>query len=726
MGNGKLSESVQYLKSIGPKRAESFSTIGINTVRDLLFYFPSRYLDRSTILDSIKVVQYVIQGFEGEVTIIGKVVDSETHYYNKKQVFKVRFKDNTGFFECVWFNGAKYFKNVFNTGNYFAISAKPVITRYGHLQFAHPDFDKLADEESVNFLNTGKIIPFYRVPKQLRDANIGDFSIRRIVHAAVKDYSQYVEETLPTNLIEEKSLLNLPDTINSMHFPGNYEILNKAKTRLKFEEIFYFECMVAMRKYSTQKNVNGTAFKVKSAPVKAFLNNLPFELTQAQLKVLSEIRKDLESGAPMNRLLQGDVGSGKTIVALISMLIVIENGYQCAFMVPTDILSDQHFKRLAELLSPFGIFVEQLISGQNKSERTKILNNIKAGKANLIIGTHALIESNVVFNKLGLVVIDEQHRFGVIQRSILVEKGYKADVLIMTATPIPRTLSMTLYGDLDVSIIDELPKNRIPIKTLLRGENSLHSIYDFIKTKSKEGYQTFIVYPLVEDSDKIELKAAMTFYDKLRTEELKELKVGLLHGRMNWQEKEQIMVDFAAKKYDVLVSTSVIEVGIDIPDANIIVINNAERFGLSQLHQLRGRVGRSNKQAYCILVTKNELAVRSNQFNFNMEYLSAEQIEKNKSIIRLNSMVKYKSGFDLSEIDLRLRGPGNIYGTQQSGLPEFKFVNIIEDGELILDAKNSAFKIIESDPGLNSEMNIFFKDVLQKNYSSSFFFSHIA
>ena len=726
MGNDKLSESLQYLKSIGPKRAESFSSIGINSIRDLLFYFPSRYLDRSTILDSIKVVQYAIQGFEGEVTIIGKVVDSETHYYNKKQVFKVRFKDNTGFFECVWFNGAKYFKSVFNPGNYFAVSAKPVITRYGHLQFAHPDFDRLADEESSNFLNTGKIIPFYRVPKQLREANIGDFSIRRIVQAAVKDYSNFIEETLPVSIIEDKVLMKLPETINTMHSPLNYDLLNKAKTRLKFEEIFYFECMIAMRKHSISKSTKGTSFKVKSAPLKSFLKSLPFELTKAQLKVLSEIRKDLEDDKPMNRLLQGDVGSGKTIVALISMLIVIENGFQCAFMAPTEILSDQHFKRFTELLSPLNISVEQLISGQNKTDRTRILNNIKSGKTNLIIGTHALIESKVIFNKLGLVVIDEQHRFGVLQRSNLVEKGYRAEVLIMTATPIPRTLSMTLYGDLDVSIIDELPKNRVAIKTLLRGENSLHSIYDFIKTKTKDGYQTFIVYPLIEESDKIDLNAALTFYDKLRTGELKELRIGLLHGRMNWQEKEQVMIDFSDKKYDVLVSTSVIEVGIDIPDANIIVINNAERFGLSQLHQLRGRVGRSNKQAYCILVTKNELAVRSNQFNFNMEYLSTEQVEKNKSIIRLNSLVKHTNGFDLSEIDLKLRGPGNIYSTQQSGMPEFKFINIIEDGDLILDAKISAFEIIENDPGLNSEKNIFFKNVLQKNYSSSFFFAHIA
>jgi ATP-dependent DNA helicase RecG len=723
---GKLSDSIQYLKMIGPKRAESFSKIGIRTIRDLLFYFPTRYLDRSNILDTIKVVQYIVQGYEGEVTIVGQVVETETHYYNRKQVFKVRMKDLSGYFECVWFQGAKYFKDVFKEGQYFAISAKPVITRYGHLQFAHPDFDRLADKESLDFLNTGKIIPFYRVPKQLREANIGDFSVRRIIHSAAENYSQLIEETLPDFILKEKSFSPLSSVVHSMHFPFDYHSLDNAKERLKFEEIFYFECLVAHRKKSLHDERKGLSFKVKASPLKSFLKTLPYELTKAQLKVLGEIRKDLESNRLMNRLLQGDVGSGKTIVALIAMLIVIENGFQCSFMVPTEILSDQHYKRFSEMLSPLGIKVSQLISGQKKSERTNILSDIKSGKSNLVVGTHALIESYVEFNKLGLVVIDEQHRFGVLQRSTLSEKGNNPDVLIMTATPIPRTLSITVYGDLDISIIDELPKNRITIKTTLRGENKLSAIYDFIKNRTRDGYQSFIVYPLVEDSEKLELKAATTYFEQLQKENLKELKIGLIHGRMNWLKKEQVMFDFAAKKYDVLVSTTVIEVGIDIPDANIIVINNAERFGLSQLHQLRGRVGRSDKQAYCILVTKNELAVRSSQFNFNADYLSPAQIENNKSIIRLNAMVKYPSGFDLSEIDLKLRGPGNIYGIQQSGLPDFKFINIVEDIDIITEAKKYAFDINDVDPDLSLPKNYPIKKVMHDNFISMVTFSHIA
>jgi ATP-dependent DNA helicase RecG len=721
-----LNQSVQYLKSVGPKRADSFSKIGIHTIKDLLFYFPSRYLDRSTILTSIKVVQYVINGYEGEVTIIGEVVDTEFHYYHKKQVFKVKMKDASGFFDCVWFQGAKYFKDVFKAGDHFAISAKPVLTKYGHLQLVHPDFDRIEVNESKDFMNTGKIIPFYRLQKELRESNLGDLSLRRIINQAVEAYSDQLQESLPAFLIKENKLIGIIPTVQNMHSPKDYNSLDEAKHRLKYEELFYFESLVAMRKHLTKEKKKNFAFKAKPEPLKKFLKSLPFELTESQLKVLSEIRKDLESSKPMNRLLQGDVGSGKTIVALIAMLIVVENNFQAVLMAPTEILADQHFKRISELVQPLGLKVGEVIGGQKKSVRDDTLRKIREGETNIIIGTHALIEENVEFNKLGLVVIDEQHRFGVLQRSTLVQKGLQADVLIMTATPIPRTLTMTLYGDLDVSVIDQMPKNRKPIKTILRGENKLPDIYDFIKTKAKENYQAFLVYPLVEESEKIELKAAQKYFEELSSGQLKELRLCLIHGRMNWKEKEQIMFDFAARKYDVLVSTTVIEVGIDIPDANLIIINDAFRFGLSQLHQLRGRVGRSEKQAYCILVTKDELAVKSNQFNFNFDFLSPEQIEKNKTVIRLNSMVKYTSGFDLSEIDMKLRGPGNIFGTQQSGLPELKYANVIEDTKILLDAREAAFKIIESDPQLTHQQNSLIKKTLLENYSQHINLARIA
>jgi ATP-dependent DNA helicase RecG len=721
-----LSQSVQYLKSVGPKRADSFAKIGIKTIKDLLLYFPTRYLDRSTILSSIKILQYIRDGYDGEVTIIGEVVAKDLIRYGKKQIYKVRMKDGGGYFECVWFQGAKYFKEIFNQGEFYAVSAKPVLTKYGHLQFVHPDFDRLAEKESKEFMHTGKIIPFYRVPKDLRAANLGDFSLRRIINNAVDNYSEKIQETLPEHIVSQKKLLDLNSTIKNLHFPDSEDTLNTARYRIKFEELFYFECMVALRKAIIKKKRKGTAYKIHSEPLKIFLDSLPYQLTTAQLKVLSEIRKDLESEEPMNRLLQGDVGSGKTIVALISMLIVITNGFQAVLMAPTEILADQHFKRLSKMLEPLGINVSVLIGGQKKSERTRILNDISTGSTKLIIGTHALIEENVEYDRLGLIIIDEQHRFGVVQRSKLIRKGIQPDVLVMTATPIPRTLSMTIYGDLDTSIIDEMPLNRKPVKTYLRGENKLNDVYKFIVDKSKVGYQAFLVYPLVEESEKLELKAAETYFNDLTENHLKELNVGLIHGRMSWQQKENVMLDFAEKKYDVLVSTTVIEVGIDIPDANIIIINDAFRFGLSQLHQLRGRVGRSDKQAYCILITKNEFAVKTNQFNFRFDYLSEEQIEKNKSIIRLNAMLKYSSGFDLAEVDLKLRGPGDIFGTKQSGLPELKYADVVTDYNLLIEARDTAFEIILDDPSLSKEKNSVIKKNLKENFSNNILLSQIA
>ncbi len=520
--------------------------------------------------------------------------------------------------------------------------------------------------------------------------------------------------------------MEINSAVRNLHFPENYTSLLNAQKRFKFEELFYLECMIALKKTLIEKKKKAAAFKTDTKLIKKFLASLPFSLTPAQLKVLSEIRKDLESNKPMNRLLQGDVGSGKTVVALISSLIVISNGFQAVLMSPTEILADQHYKRISKLLEPIGINVGLLISGQKKSERQKILSDIEHGDIKLIVGTHALIEDNVEFNRIGLVIIDEQHRFGVIQRSKLIRKGIMPDVLVMTATPIPRTLSMTLYGDLDTSIIDEMPMNRKPVKTYLRGEGKLNDVYKFIIDKSLEGYQTFLVYPLVEESEKMELKAAETYYNNLKENHLKELKVGLIHGRMSWQQKEQVMLEFASKKYDVLVSTTVIEVGIDIPDANIIIINDAFRFGLSQLHQLRGRVGRSDKQAYCILITKDEYAVKTNQFSFDFNYLSSEQIEKNKSIIRLNSMLKYNSGFELSEIDMKLRGQGDIFGTRQSGLPELKYANVITDFDLLSEAREIAFKIINDDPSLTKENNSIIKKNLKENFSSSILLSQIA
>ncbi|MFA3782523.1 ATP-dependent DNA helicase RecG [Melioribacteraceae bacterium 4301-Me] len=717
--------NIQYLKSVGPKRAESFAKVGIKTIRDLLFYMPYKHLDRANILTSSKVLQYVINGYNGEVTIIGEVINKELIRYGRKQILKVKFKDNNGFYEGIWFQGIRYFSGLFNKGEFYAISAKPVITKYGNLQFVHPDFDRLGKNETDDFLHTGKIIPFYRIPKELKESNLGDFSLRKIIHYAVEHFSDQIEESMPEYIIQEKKLLDIKQTIKNIHFPQNFTLLEKARERLKFEEMFYFECLVAIRKNFVKSTITGIPFQIKAEPIKKFLKRLPFELTKDQLHVLSEIRKDLESKKPMNRLLQGDVGSGKTIVALISMIIVKYNGYQSVLMAPTEILADQHYKKICQLISDSDIKVVLLIGGQSKKERATVLDKIKTGDADIIIGTHALIEENVVYHKLGLVVIDEQHRFGVVQRARLIEKGFTPNVLVMTATPIPRTLSMTLYGDLDISYIKEMPANRKPVKTYIRSEKKLPEVYNFIKAKAKEGCQTFLVYPLIEESEKLELKAAETYFNQLKQTYLSDLKVSLIHGRMNWKEKEEIMLKFARKEFDVLISTTVIEVGIDIPSANIIVINDAFRFGLSQLHQLRGRVGRSIEQGYCILITKDEYDIKMKQYNFDFEYMSPAQIEKYKSIIRLNAMIKYADGFKLSEIDLKLRGPGDIFGTKQSGLPELKYTDIINDSEIIEDAKQTAFNLIASDDKLRQEKNSVVRKTLAENYSSLLKLSYI-
>ena len=724
--NKELNTSVQYLKSVGPKRAEAFSKVGIDTVEDLLYYFPTKHLDRSTILNSVKVTQYVSSGYDGEVTIIGKVVDQELIRYGKKQVFKVRMKDKAGYFECIWFQGIKFFKDLFKEDEIYAVSAKPVLTRYGNLQFAHPDFDKITDIESEEFLNTGKIIPFYRVSKELKTTKLGDISLRRIISNVVENYSELISESLPISVVEKNKLFVKKEAVKNYHHPLDLETLDKAKERFKYEEFFYLECLAALRKQRLKSRRNGIKFNVKKEPIKKFINDLPFKLTEAQLKVLGEIRKDMESEEPMNRLLQGDVGSGKTIVALTAMLIAVSNGYQAVLMAPTEILADQHFKKIHSFLEGTGFNAALLIGGQKTKTRNTILHGIAENKINIIIGTHALLEENVEIPKMGLVVIDEQHRFGVAQRSKLISKTISPDVLIMTATPIPRTISMTVYGDLDVSIINQMPLHRKPIKTVLRSEKNLEDIFRFIRERVKEGEQAFVVYPLVEESEKLDLKDVTSEFEKIKKTYLSGINVNLIHGKMSWQEKESVMESFSKGMFEVLFSTTVIEVGIDIPNATIMVINEAFRFGLSQLHQLRGRVGRGNKQSFCILVTRDEHLQKMRNKNISLDYLAAAELDKYKSQIRLNAMVEHGDGFKLSEIDFKLRGPGNIFGVEQSGIPQLKHADIVNDIELLIKAKDDAFNIIQQDSSLSKNENLIIKENLKKNYSTALKFSLIA
>ncbi|MCB0753385.1 MAG: DEAD/DEAH box helicase, partial [Ignavibacteriae bacterium] len=435
MQSKSITDSIQFLSGVGPKRAESFNQLGIKTIENLLFYFPSKYLDRSKILSTVKVIQHVVNGYEGEVTIVGKVVDSESINYGKKQIFKVIFKDDSnGIFECVWFKGIKYFKTYFKVDEYYAISAKPVLTKFGNLQFTHPDFDKFSIDETNDFINTGKVIPFYSIPKELKSKNIGDIGLRKMIKHALEDYSDLIVETLPQNIVTSNNLLEIKSAVRNIHFPENMETLELAKNRFKYEELFFIETLVALRKYKYLSVSKGIKFSIHADIIKRFLDSLDFDLTHDQLYVLSEIKNDMISQKPMNRLLQGDVGSGKTIVALISMLIAVSNGYQAIIMAPTEILAQQHFISITKMLHNFNLNIEMLIGGTKKSERINIFESIKNGSCNIIIGTHALIEENVEFANVGLVVIDEQHRFGVAHRSKIINKGLTPDVLIMTAT----------------------------------------------------------------------------------------------------------------------------------------------------------------------------------------------------------------------------------------------------------------------------------------------------
>ena len=717
--SGNLSKSVQYIKSVGPKRYEAFQSISLGTIRDLLFYFPFKYLDRSTILNSIKVREYAVAGYDGEVTLIAQVEKSEVIRYGRKSLLKVSMKDSNGYFDCVWFQGIKYFKDTFKEDAYYAISGKPVITKYGHLQFAHPDFDRIDNDESSDFLNTGRIIPFYRLPQGLRDSNIGAISMRRIVNYAVEKFYAEVPETLPDTLVESRELLSLKDTIKNVHFPSSKELLDKARNRLKYEELFYLETLVAIRKSRKDKLRSNMNFDFNTEFIKKFIRNLPFNLTDAQLKVLKEIRKEIESGKTMNRLLQGDVGSGKTIVALITMLAAAESGYQSALMAPTEVLASQHFINISRSLAGSGIDVVLLLGSQKAKERQRMLEKMNENNRCIVIGTHAMFEDKTVFKNLGLVIIDEQHRFGVLQRSRLIEKGINPHVLVMTATPIPRTLTMTIYGDLDVSIINEMPKDRMKIKTALRSENKLPDIYEFIKERVKQNEQVYIVYPLIEESEKINLKAAMEHYNQLTETYFADNIVGLLHGRMSWEEKEEVMQKFAANELQILISTTVIEVGIDVPNATIILINDAHRFGLSQLHQLRGRVGRSSLQSYCILVSNDSIINNRINPKIEIEYFSPAQKEKFKSALRLRALIDYDNGFKLAETDLKLRGPGDIFGTKQSGLPELKYSDLVLDEDILLAAKQDAFNIISEDVNLKKYSNHVILNTLLNHFADN-------
>ncbi|MBS4028786.1 MAG: ATP-dependent DNA helicase RecG [Ignavibacteriales bacterium] len=698
-----LEDSVQFLKSIGPVRAKLLEAeLGIKTIRDFLFHFPYRHIDRST---TIRVRDLFRWNYPEpkSVTIVGAVED---FYYTSTKNPKARavpftlvLADETGKFAFTFWRPQKfieeYWMKRFTRGESIALSAT-FEKRNAQLKYTNVEYDKLT-EDGMQF-HTGGIVPLYSSTQQLQEKGLWSSTFRVLMHATLPRVINFIEEIFPKEILQRNNLFSLRDAIQEYHFPTSLANVQKARKRLAFEELFFFQLLLAYRRKDIVVNANGISFHVtKGGLPRKLLEVLPFQLTTSQENVLKEIVNDMRANKPMNRLLQGDVGSGKTIVALLAVLIAVENGYQCALMSPTEILAEQHFRTLKHFLEPLNIKVELLVGKQKVKLRREILSNIQNGIANIVVGTHALIQDKVEFQKLGFIVIDEQHRFGVMQRTALREKANgsaEPDVLVMTATPIPRTLSMTLYGDMDVSTITELPKNRKAIITKLVPRGKSSELKEFLLKQIEQGRQIYIVYPLIEESEKLDLKAALDGFEKLRTQTFPQLKerIGLVHGKLSSVEKDDVMKNFISHELDILVSTTVIEVGIDVPNASVMVVVNAERFGLSQLHQLRGRVGRGSEQSYCFLQSNEE----NNQ--------------------RLAVLVQTTDGFEIAEQDLKQRGPGDYFGTRQSGIPEFKHVNFWEDKEIFSSARNEAFKLVESDSHLRLPQHSKIKSEFERKY----------
>ncbi len=711
--NLTLESDIRYLKGIGEKRAKALKDVGVEKLIDLLYYAPSKYIDRSTVVTvaNLRRNWWEIYSQSSAVTFIGHVADKRILLSSTgKEILEVIIDDGTGKVSCTWFNKIEYFKRQFEIGDFVAVFGKPTVFK-GRITLVHPEFDFLTEADSIN-IHTGRIVPVYPSISKLKSLGLNTLKLRELISDVINNYIDYVEETLPEKILSKYELVPLKFALKSIHFPDTHTDLSLALKRLKFEELFFLQLLLARKHFELKHFEKGISFKKIGELVHGFSKILPFKLTDAQRRVIREIWNDMKSDKPMNRLLQGDVGSGKTIIALIAMLIAVDNGYQCAFMAPTEILAEQHYTTFLNLLNSLPVKVRLLTGSLKPKEKKEILSEIESGEAQIVIGTHALIQEGVNFKKLGLVVIDEQHRFGVMQRATLIEKGYNPDVLIMTATPIPRTLALTVYGDLDVSVIDELPKGRRKVKTEIYPDTEKEKVYEFVRQKVKEGNQAYIVYPLIEESEKLDLESAIKNYVYLKNEVFPEFNVGLIHGKMPGTERQETMLAFKEGKIQILVATTVIEVGIDIPNATIMVIENAERFGLAQLHQLRGRIGRSEKQSYCFLIVKSSLFKKSDEGLF--EY---ETDEESKAMERVKIIASTMDGFKIAEKDLELRGPGEFFGTKQSGFIKFKFADISTDQKLLELARAEAFEIIKEDPELEKPEHFKLRKEFLKRYS---------
>jgi len=678
---------VKYLKGVGPVRAETLAARGIRTVEDLLYYTPFRYEDRTHITRIRDLVPGQTTTVLGEVLTCGLMRTRKGVY-----IYDLAARDPSGMIRCIWFNAVYLEKGkVFRQGQRVFFYGKVERDFYGtnNLQIVQPQFEILPENEPEggNSIEVGRVVPIYEGM-----ANLGTRAIRRLISTALASLGDSLPDRLPLSVREKNRLVDRATALRQTHFPDSDQPLESlcnfrtpAQVRLIFEEFFNVGAGLALRRRKA-KAAQGIEFEAKASARAAIRSILPFHPTAAQKRVLKEMVDDMCSPHPMNRLLQGDVGSGKTIVALQAAILAIENGYQVALMAPTEILATQHYLYTKALLQPLPYKIDLLISARKAAEKADLKERMGKGEINLVVGTHALLEEDVAFSKLGLVVVDEQHRFGVLQRYGLIRKAINPHVLIMTATPIPRTLALTLYGDLDFSVIDELPPHRTPIETRLVEESDRTRAFEFIREKVRRGGQAYVVYPVIEEGGKLDLKPAVRMFEQLSHNVFPEFRVGLLHGRLPSEEKEDVMLRFKHGDVQILVSTTVVEVGVDVPNATVMLIEHAERFGLSQLHQLRGRIGRGSQKSHCLLVAserRNELAQQ-----------------------RLQTMIETNDGFKIAEIDLRLRGPGEFFGTRQWGIPAFRIGNLIRDQEILEWAKREASSFVEQ-PSSRQEWEVF-------------------
>ena len=669
---------IKYLQGVGPQRATLLNKeLNIYSLHDLLYYFPYKYVDRSRL--------YYIHEIDGNMPYIqlkGQILSFETIGEGRQRRLVAHFSDGTGVVDLVWFQGIKYLMGRYKAHEEYIVFGKPTVFN-GRINIAHPDIDSAKDLT----LSSMGLQPYYNTTEKMKRAGLNSHALEKLMNNAFALLQGALPETLSAHIVEKHRLMSLDEALRNIHFPQNPEKLRHAQYRLKFEELFYVQLNILRYTKDRQRKYRGLVFERVGEVFNTFYaQNLPFQLTGAQKRVIKEIRKDMGSGRQMNRLLQGDVGSGKTLVALMSMLIALDNGYQACMMAPTEILAAQHYETIKQLLFGMNVRVELLMGSVKGKKREEILKGLLTGEVQILIGTHAVLEDTVNFASLGMVVIDEQHRFGVAQRAKLWAKNTcPPHVLVMTATPIPRTLAMTLYGDLDVSVIDELPPGRKPIQTIHQFDNRRSSLYAGIRKQIEEGRQIYIVYPLIKESEKIDIKNLEEGYEHVCAE-FPECKVSKVHGQMKPTEKDAEMQRFVNGETQIMVATTVIEVGVNVPNASVMVIENAERFGLSQLHQLRGRVGRGADQSYCILVTTYKLS---------------EETRK-----RLEIMVQTNDGFEIAEADLKLRGPGDLEGTQQSGVAfDLRIADIARDGQLLQYVREIASGIIDGDPTCASPEN---------------------